>query len=65
MESNTLNENVKLNLTLHRNDYDLLQRMAEDNYIKVATQAKQILMRYLHGVDNNQNRGVSNEQPTN
>ena len=40
-------QNVKLNLTLDRSFYQVLQRRAKQDYVKTATWAKQYLMRHL------------------
>jgi len=45
-------QNVKLNLTLDRGFYQVLQKRAEQDYVPTATWAKQYLMRHLLGKNN-------------
>jgi len=40
-------QNVKLNLTLDRDFYQVLQKKAKQDYVKTATWAKQYLMKNL------------------
>jgi predicted DNA-binding ribbon-helix-helix protein len=40
-------QNVKMNLSLERNFYELLQERAKNDYVKVATWTKQYLMKGL------------------
>ena len=40
-------QNVKLNLTLDRDFYQVLQKKAKKDYVATATWAKQYLMRHL------------------
>jgi len=40
-------QNVKMNLSLERDFYDLLQERAKNDYVKVATWTKQYLMKGL------------------
>jgi len=42
-------KNVKMNLTLSQEFYDLLQQNAREDYVKVATWTKQFLMKNLYG----------------
>jgi len=42
-------KNVKMNLTLSQEFYDLLQQNASEDYVKVATWTKQFLMKNLKG----------------
>ncbi len=42
-------KNVKMNLTLPQEFYDLLQQNARGDYVKVATWTKQFLMKNLCG----------------
>lgn len=42
-------KNVKMNLTLSPEFYDLLQQNAREDYVKVATWTKQFLMKNLIG----------------
>ena len=40
-------QNVKMNLSLERDFYELLQERAKNDYVKVATWTKQYLMKGL------------------
>jgi hypothetical protein len=40
-------QNVKMNLSLERDFYELLQQRAKNDYVKVATWTKQYLMKGL------------------
>ena len=44
---------VKINLSLDKDFYDLIQRNAELNYVRPATWVKQQLMRSILGKNNN------------
>ena len=45
-------QNVKMNLSLEKDFYELLQKRAKNDYVKVATWTKQFLMRSLHEKNN-------------
>ena len=45
-------QNVKMNLSLERDFYELLQEKAKNDYVKVATWTKQFLLRSLHEKNN-------------
>ena len=42
-------QNVKMNLTLPEEFYQVLKEKAQNDYVKVATWTKQFLMKNLHG----------------
>jgi len=44
--------NVKMNLSLDKDFYELLQEKAQSDYMRVATWTKQFLMRSLHEKNN-------------
>jgi hypothetical protein len=43
------NQNVKMNLTLPEEFYQVLKENAQNDYVKVATWTKQFLMKNLQG----------------
>ena len=47
---------VKMNLSLERDFYELLQDRAEKDYVKVATWTKQFLMKNLLEKNNNDSK---------
>lgn len=48
-------QNIKMNLTLEREFYELLQKNAKQDFVKVATWTKQFLMKNLSGDKTDQN----------
>jgi len=49
MSTTKKNQNVKMNLTLPEEFYQVLKENAQNDYVKVATWTKQFLMKNLHG----------------
>ena len=49
-------QNVKLNLTLDRSFYQVLQKRAKQDYVATATWAKQYLMRHLLDKNNSDSK---------
>ncbi|MGI6322618.1 MAG: hypothetical protein ACOXZO_04790 [Bacteroidales bacterium] len=47
MKKSSIKQNVKLNLTLDRSFYQVLQKRAKQDYVATATWTKQFLMRHL------------------
>ena len=48
--------NVKMNLSLEKDFYDLLQEKAKNDYVKVATWTKQYLMKCLLEKNNSESK---------
>ncbi len=49
---NTKKQTIKMNLSLEKDFYGLLQKRAREDYVKVSTWTKQFLMRNLLDRDN-------------
>ena len=47
MKESSIKQNVKLNLTLDRSFYQVLQKRAKQDYVATATWTKQLLKRHL------------------
>jgi len=51
--------NVKMNLSLERDFYELLQEKAKSDYVKVATWTKQYLMKCLLEKNNSESKSLT------
>ena len=51
--------NVKMNLSLERDFYELLQEKAKNDYVKVATWTKQYLMKCLLEKNNSESKSLT------
>ena len=51
--------NVKMNLSLEKDFYDLLQEKAKNDYVKVATWTKQYLMKCLLEKNNSESKSLT------
>jgi NAD-dependent SIR2 family protein deacetylase len=52
-------QNVKMNLSLERDFYELLQQRAKNDYVKVATWTKQYLMKGLLEKNNSDSKCIT------
>ena len=52
-------QNVKMNLSLERDFYELLQQRAKNDYVKVATWTKQYLMKCLLEKNNSDSKCIT------
>ncbi len=57
-----MKKQVKMNLTLDRDFYDLLKEKATGDYMKVATWTKQFLMKNLLDKNNNMSNTLNHEK---
>ncbi len=55
-------ENVKINLTLTRDFYQLLKKNASDDYMKVATWTKRFLMKSLIDGHNKESKRITKNE---
>lgn len=55
-------QNVKMNLSLDRDFYELLQANAKRDYVKVATWTKQFLMKNLLEKNNNDSKCLTKNE---
>jgi len=55
---------VKMNLSLDRDFYELLQTRAKNDYVKVATWTKQYLMKCLLEKNNSDSNGLTQNGTT-
>ena len=53
---------VKMNLSLDKDFYDIIQRNAALNYVRPATWVKQVLMRSVLGNNNDDVNDMGNER---
>jgi hypothetical protein len=51
--------NIKMNLSLEKDFYDLLQEKAKNDYVKVATWTKQYLMKCLLEKNNSESKSLT------
>ena len=51
--------NIKMNLYLEKDFYDLLQEKAKNDYVKVATWTKQYLMKCLLEKNNSESKSLT------
>lgn len=58
-------QNVKLNLTLDRSFYQVLQKRAKQDYVATATWAKQYLMRHLLEKNNSDSKCLTQNERNN
>lgn len=56
--------NVKMNLSLDRDFYQLLQERAKNDYMRVATWTKQYLMKCLLEKNNSDSKCLTNDRVT-
>ena len=54
--------NVKMNLSLERDFYELLQEKARNDYVKVATWTKQYLMKCLLEKNNSESKCLTQNE---
>ena len=54
--------NVKMNLSLERDFYELLQEKAKSDYVKVATWTKQYLMKCLLEKNNSESKSLTQNE---
>lgn len=54
--------NVKMNLSLQRDFYELLQEKAKSDYVKVATWTKQYLMKCLLEKNNSESKCLTQNE---
>ena len=54
--------NVKMNLSLERDFYELLQEKAKNDYVKVATWTKQYLMKCLLEKNNSESKSLTQNE---
>ena len=54
--------NVKMNLSLERDFYELLQEKAKNDYVKVATWTKQYLMKCLLEKNNSESKCLTQNE---
>ena len=54
--------NVKMNLSLEKDFYDLLQEKAKNDYVKVATWTKQYLMKCLLEKNNSESKCLTQNE---
>jgi len=54
--------NVKMNLSLERDFYELLQEKAKSDYVKVATWTKQYLMKCLLEKNNSESKCLTQNE---
>ena len=54
--------NVKMNLSLERDFYELLQKKAKNDYVKVATWTKQYLMKCLLEKNNSESKCLTQNE---
>jgi hypothetical protein len=57
-------QTVKMNLSLERDFYELLQDRAKDDYVKVATWTKQYLMKCLLEKNNSKSKCLTQNGTT-
>lgn len=57
-------QNVKMNLSLEKDFYELLKARAEKDYVKVATWTKQFLMRSLLEKNNSDSKCLTKDGTT-
>jgi predicted DNA-binding ribbon-helix-helix protein len=57
-------QNVKMNLSLERDFYELLQQRAKNDYMRVATWTKQYLMKGLLEKNNDDSKCLTNNGNT-
>lgn len=55
-------KNVKINLTLDKEFYRLLQKKAKNDYMKVATWTKRFLMQNLLDKNNNDSKSLTQNE---
>jgi len=58
-------DNVKMNLTLPKGFYELLQQESRRDFIRTATWVKQILMRHLLNQHNTESKGGMKDERQN
>ena len=54
--------NIKMNLSLEKDFYDLLQEKAKNDYVKVATWTKQYLMKCLLEKNNSESKCLTQNE---
>ncbi len=54
--------NVKMNLSLEKDFYELLQEKAKNDYVKVATWTKQFLKRSLLEKNNSESKSLTQNE---
>jgi len=54
--------NVKMNLSLEKDFYNLLQEKARNDYVKVATWTKQYLMKCLLEKNNSESKSLTQNE---
>jgi hypothetical protein len=54
--------NVKMNISLERDFYELLQEKAKNDYVKVATWTKQYLMKGLLEKNNSESKSLTQNE---
>lgn len=59
MKEITKTKNVKMNLTIPPDFYQVLQQKAQENYVRVATWTKQFLMKNLDEGDNGEEKSLT------
>jgi predicted DNA-binding ribbon-helix-helix protein len=57
-----MKKNVKLNISLEPEFYELLEEKAKEDYLKVATLTKQILKRSLLSKNNNDSNCITKNE---
>ena len=57
-------QNVKMNLSLDKEFYELLQENAKQDYVKVATWTKQFLMKNLLEKNNSESKCLTKDGTT-
>ena len=57
-------QTVKMNLTLSKEVYQMLQKNAKGDFVKVATYAKQLLMRSLYEKNKSEEKRLTKNETT-